>query len=283
MRHVLAVPPVQGKAATAHILRLVESSFFPTELEQAKVQLRAGGLDRPKDSLVRAVADHLALGMLEGTPQLKARPQTAVALRAVYELYPGLAEPRVRRALNAVGRRASDQDLPLFFQILAQLPHAWDLLEQDNKARLTELVRLALPAVAINFLPASLGVPALTAIAEVRINGFDYQTLGQLLKRTSHPAAVARAVDIYCSSRSWDQANTYYNDVLAPVLGKLDQAQIRRILVAAQQEGADLNGAHSFGSFTRYIYDNQKLPQAEILATLRANGMDYLATWILTP
>jgi hypothetical protein len=48
VRHVLAAPPVQGKAATGHIIRLVESNFFPTDVDQAKVQLRAGGLVRPK-------------------------------------------------------------------------------------------------------------------------------------------------------------------------------------------------------------------------------------------
>jgi len=43
IRHVLAVPPVQGKAATAHIIRLVESNFFPIDVAQAKVQLRSVG------------------------------------------------------------------------------------------------------------------------------------------------------------------------------------------------------------------------------------------------
>jgi hypothetical protein len=59
--HVLSQPPVQGKAGTEHILKSVRSEFFPTELEAAKTQLRSAGLERPKDSLVRSVADHLVL------------------------------------------------------------------------------------------------------------------------------------------------------------------------------------------------------------------------------
>jgi hypothetical protein len=61
--HVLAVPPVQGKAATTHIIWLVESNFFPTDVDQAKVQLRFGGLERPKESLVRAVTDQLVTSL----------------------------------------------------------------------------------------------------------------------------------------------------------------------------------------------------------------------------
>jgi hypothetical protein len=64
--------------------------------------------------------------------------------------------------------------------------------------------------------------------------------------------------------------------VIEPVIGNLDQAQMRRILLAAQNEGADLNGTHSFSSFARYIYGNDKLPRSEIITTLRDNGMTYL-------
>jgi hypothetical protein len=52
---------------------------------------------------------------------------------------------------------------------------------------------------------------------------------------------------------------------------------MRRILLAAQNEGADLNGAHSFSTFARYIYENDMLPRSEIITTLRDNGMTYLA------
>jgi hypothetical protein len=69
VRHVLAMPPVQGKSATASIVRLVESSLFPIDVEQAKVQLRLGGLDRPRDSLVRAVADNLVFGCSRALPR----------------------------------------------------------------------------------------------------------------------------------------------------------------------------------------------------------------------
>lgn len=104
-----------------------------------------------------------------------------------------------------------------------------------------------------------------------------HEPLGELLKKTKHPVAIARAVDIYCSSRSWDQANTHYNHVIEPVIGNLDQAQMRRILLAARNEGADLNGAHSFSTFVRYVYENDKLPRSEIITTLRDNGITHLA------
>ena len=98
----------QGQAATAQIIALVESRYFPTDLEKAKVHLRSGGLDRARDSLVRSVIEHLVFGYFEGEPELKGRQQVVVAVRALAEMYPDLCEPRIRRALNRLGRNVAD-------------------------------------------------------------------------------------------------------------------------------------------------------------------------------
>jgi hypothetical protein len=278
--HVLALPPVQGKAATAHIVHLVESNFFPEDVEQAKVQLRLGGLDRPKDSLVRAVADHFIFGFLEGGPPIKGRTRTAVAIKATYDMFPGIVEPRMRKAMNTVGRRIVDKDLYLFFALQAYLSHTWGMLEEDNKNRVRELVRHSNDDLAQRLLPNSLTIPDLESVSIDRIIKLDHQALGNLLKRTTHSAAIARAVDIYCSAKSWDRANTYYQSVISPVIDKLDEMQIRRILLAPRQEDADLMGSHGFDTFVRYVYEKEKMPRADVIATLRENGMEWMAARI---
>ena len=276
VRHVLAVPPVQGKAATAHIIRLVESNFFPTDIGQAKVQLRSGGLDRPKDSLVRSPVDHLIFGLFEGKEQLKGQRRTVAALVATYELFPGLCELRIRRAINLLGRRIPDADLIIFFGLQRFLPQTWGFLEQDNQARLSELVRQASDENTRRLLPICLEIGALEETCRAKIIALGYEQLGLLLQTSKHPDVIGRAVDIYCSSRSWDQANAHYNHVIAPVLTELTPAQICRVLLASVAEGADLNGAHSFTNFVRHVYDHQKLPREEIIETMRANNMEWL-------
>jgi hypothetical protein len=169
---VLAVPPVQGKAATAHIVRLVESNFFPTDIDQAKVQLRSGGLDRPKDSLVRSASDHLVFGLFEGNVALKGQRRTVAALQATYELFPGLCEPRIRRALNVLGRRIPDRDLLIFFGLQRRLPQTWDFLEQDNQTRLTELARQSSDEVAGAVLPVCLEIVGLEEVCRSAIPSF---------------------------------------------------------------------------------------------------------------
>jgi hypothetical protein len=283
VRHVLSKPPMQGKAATSHIIKLVESSLFPTDLEQAKVQLMAGGLERAKASLVRSVIDNLVFGLLEGAPQLKGRRQTAVAARATYDLFPGECEPRIRRALNAICRRAPDRDLSIFVGLHKYLPLTWGFLEQDNRNKLTEFVRQSNAETAKKILPTVLTIPDLAAACRERIGALEVQDLGHVLKGSKHPIALERAVRLYCGSRSWDAANFTYQHVIEPALNELEQTQIRTILIAPTQEHADLNGAHSFSNFLKYIYTNQKLPRDEIVETLRGQGMDYYVDRVLEP
>ena len=276
VHHVLAVPPVQGKAATAHIIRLVESNFFPTDIDQAKVQLRSGGLDRPKDSLVRSAIDHLVFGLFEGNAALKGQRRTIAALRATHELFPGLCEPRIRRAINVLGRRISDRDLIFFFGLQRHFPQTWDFLEQDNQTRLTALVRQSSDEWAIQLLPICLEIVGLEDVCRARIKELDYKQLGLLVQASKHPIPIARAVDIYCSSKNWDYANAHYHHVIEPVLTDLNQAQIRRILRASTAEGADLDGAHSFTSFVQYVYGNENLPREEIDQIMRDQNMERL-------
>ena len=78
---------------------------------------------------------------------------------------------------------------------------------------------------------------------------------------------------MYCGSENWDAANSNYNSVIKPVLDHLEQAQIRRILVAHQEEHADLPGSHGFSEFVRYVYDNERLPRHEVITTLKDRGL----------
>lgn len=277
VRHVLAVPPVQGKAAAASLVRLVESNLFPTDVEKAKVQLRLGGLDRPRDTLVKSVTDNLVFGFFEGPPALKGQHRTISALRATFELYPDLAEGRLRHTLNNLGRRLGDNELYNFFGLLLHMPMTWDFLATDNKTRIEQLLLQTTADIAPRVLPTALTISELEVACGKKISELNGEQLGRLLEVKKHPMVIAHAVDLYCSARSFDQANGRYNRVIEPVLSELSQDQIRRILVAARSEGADLNGAHSFNHFTRHIYKHKRIPQEEVIKTLRENSMDWLA------
>ena len=283
VRHVLATSPVQGKAATQALVRLVESNLFPTDIEKAKVQLRLGGLVRPRDTLVKSVTDNLVFGLFEGAPALKGQQRTISALQATFELYPSLAEGRLRHTLNNLGRRLADSELYYFFGLLYHMPITWDFLATDNKTRIEQLLLQTSADTAHRILPTTLAIPDLEDACRKKIGELNGEQLGHLIEVKKHPIAVARAVDLYCSAKSFDQANGRYNRVIEPILNELSQDQIRRILVAAHSEGADLIGAHSFNGFVRHVYKYERIPGDELIKTLRENSMGWLADRLEAP
>jgi hypothetical protein len=150
-------------------------------------------------------------------------------------------------------------------------------LEGDNQHRLVELVKQSPGARAAQVVPIGLTIPDLEAVSIERISTLEPEEVSIVLQRTKHPAPVKRAVDLYCSSKSWDQANSRYARVIEPILDSLSSEDISRILSASTKEGADLNGAHSFVQFARYVYENERLPKEKIIDSLRANHMDWIA------
>jgi hypothetical protein len=276
VRHVLSQAPVQGKAAAAQIIRLVESSFFPTDVDKAKVQFKSAGLDRARDSLVRAIVDQLVIGYLEGVPPLKGRLQTACAVRAIAEMYPAICEPRIRRALNSVCRRVADTELLFFIGLQKTYSQMWSLLEADNRTRLGEVVRQCTDDIAQHAIPICIEISELQEICRERLSRLGYKELAFAAQQSKHSIIVKAAVDLYCSSKSWEWANCNYH-ALEPLLPTLTETEIRRILTARTDESADLPGAHSFSAFCRFIYENQRIPRAEIITKLTDQGADYIA------
>jgi hypothetical protein len=236
------------------------------------VQLKSLGLERPKDSLVRAVADHLTLGLFEGGAEIKERQQTAAAIGALHEMYPGESEPRIKRALNSACRRAPDKDVAIVIGFQVFLSQVWDWLDEDNRLRVKEFVRQLSAARAPQILPYALRIGELADVCAERIGTLDAQVLGEVLQKNSHPIAIAKAVDLYCGSRNWSEGNAAYDKAIEPIIDKLDADQVRRIL-KAPGTGADLHSAHSFVAFARHVYEKEKLPQDEIIRILEEQGL----------
>ena len=276
IQHVVSQVPVQGRAATAQILKLVASQYFPVEVDKAKVQLKSLGLDRARESLIRSVIDHLTYGYIEGGPELKGRRQTLGALCALSEMHPDLCGVRIRNALNSAGRRVGDSDLLYFFGILKYYGRTWEMLEQDNRNRVMEVVRQCADNIAEHVLPIALPVRDMEPVSAERIAKLPVSVLRNVAQQSKHPVVIEACVNLYCSSKSWDMANSNYQPLEA-IVDELTQDQVRRILKARIVELADLPGAHSFGAFCRHIYKTQKITNAELLDTLNTHEADYVA------
>jgi hypothetical protein len=60
--HVLQMPPVQGKQALSNLSKLVESTYFPVDFDDALKQIQASDFSRPTPALINAFVDKLLFG-----------------------------------------------------------------------------------------------------------------------------------------------------------------------------------------------------------------------------
>ncbi|WP_271509507.1 hypothetical protein [Bradyrhizobium sp. CCBAU 11357] len=276
IQHVLSQAPVQGRAATAQVLRLVTSQYFPLDIDNAKLQLKSIGLDRVRESVIRATIDQLTYGYIEGGPDLKGLRRTLSAICALSEMHSDICGPRIKGALNKMGRRVSDPDLLYFFGLLMHYGRTWEMLEDDNRNRVKEMVRLSNDNIAEHAIPIALKERDLEEVSRERLWRLPLSGLRNIAQQTKHPIVIDACVNLYCSSRNWEIANSNYQS-LEPVLDDLTQDQVRRILKARVAEQADLPGAHSFGAFCLHIYKTEKISRAELLETLNTHGGEYVA------
>ncbi|MGJ4880434.1 MULTISPECIES: hypothetical protein [unclassified Bradyrhizobium] len=268
---VLSQPPVQGKAAVQSLVSVVGSNLFPSDYKQALSALKAAGLGRPKDVLVKTFTDKLLFGFFDGPEQLKERRQTLVALRACCDGFPSFAEPRIASAINKICRQISDTEFPLTFAILRHVPQSWSFLDEDNRRKFNDFLRRAPVARIQAVIGASLSLPGLRDTAESRLSSFSAEELKQVLQSKDR-VIVAQAVRLYSSARNWPDANSIYGLVVEPLLASFTAGDVEMI-VRASWNGADLRGSHSFNAFLQYVYDHELMPKDRLLELLREGGL----------
>lgn len=108
--HFLQHPPAQGKYALSILQRDVDSDYFPTKQEDARVFFESGPLKKPRESLVRSFVLVLVKVLLkESDHQRRARLKSALA--AVRELHPVTSCATLAEKLTQLIRNLSDEDL----------------------------------------------------------------------------------------------------------------------------------------------------------------------------
>lgn len=275
--HVLAQPPVQGKAALAGIKKLVASDYFPEDVNKAILQIKKAGLESPTNSLVNSTIDALAFGFLTYEDILYEKKQVVTALSAIHELHPGLFEARIGMQLSKAVRDVDDGRVLWALYLVVSVNRTWDLLDQPSKDKLACVIEKAsyedlAPAV------GALGrVPQLRPVVEERVRAFELDQLAGVIQAKSlEPVIKERAMVLLAMSRSWDRTNAIFDKAVLPIFASFQPQDVARIIRLRTEHGADLPGAHGFGLFVKKVRETNLLPVAELNQLLTENGADYL-------
>lgn len=275
--HVLAQPPVQGKAALAELKTLVSSAYFPTDDKKAIAQLENSGLKNATDALVRGFIDQLVFGFVTDGDSLFYKPQVTAAINASFELYPGIVEDRLRKQVNKAIRDVPDNRFPGAACLVAYVKSAWGVLEQTSKDKVSRFIEEGPTTDVLSGLEPLAKFDELKPAVEARINSLSFDELAEAI--SSHgllALAKERALHFLSQVRSWDRANDVFGKTVLPLFSCLSAQDIERIIRMPSENGADLPGAHGYKLFIENVRKAATFEDATLNALLTANGGGYL-------
>lgn len=275
--HVLAQPPVQGKAALAELKTLVSSAYFPSDDDKAIVQLKNSGLKNATEALVRGFIDQLIFGFVTNGDPLFYKTQVVAAINATFELYPAVAEDRLRKQLNKAIRDVPDKHFPGAACLVAKVKAAWPVLDQPSKDKVARFIEDGPAGDVLGGLEALAKLDGLRGAVEKRVDSLPFEELTQAIgSHDLRTRAKDRAMHFLSQARSWDRSNEVFSKAVLPVFSSLSPADIERIVRMPKETGADLVGAHGFAIFVENIRKANILDDAKLSELLKANGAGYL-------
>jgi hypothetical protein len=233
IEHLLQRPPVQGKAALARLMLDIESEYFPVNKDEAIKYFSAGALGRAKASLVRNFAIILIKGLLDSDIDPRRRVRLYAAFNATVYLHSGITQATLADKLNDIVVQLADENLIEALRFTAEIPNAWGCLNDAAKSRIRTLVEnlpLELEAVGIY---NALRISDLEQVAIDHLSLISHTSLRILVSwGIERPEVLARAIDLYKNSTSFDMANSIGSGLIIPLAKLIPPAEVEKIIEA---------------------------------------------------
>jgi len=276
--HVLAEPPVQGRAALAQLKTLVSSAYFPTDDRAAITHLQSSGLMNGTDALVRGFIDLLVFGYLTDTDPLFYRRQVIAAINAAYELKPGIVEDRLRKQLNKALRDVPDNRFGGACCLVVFVTHAWGLLEQPSKDKVTNFITNGPTNEVLGGLQVLAQFAELEPAIRRRIDSLTLDELADAINTHGlRGPAKEKSLQYLSQASNWGRVNDVFDKTIIPLFSDLTAQDVERIIRMPNEAGADLIGAHNYRAFISNVRKAGLIPDVTLTPLLQQNGAGHLA------
>jgi hypothetical protein len=275
--HVLAQPPVQGKALLNQLRVIISSSYFPTDRTQAVTALRASALVRPNNALINGFVDMVVFEPFKADSPLYNSPRVSDIINAAAELHRTQVEARLRRQLNRMIFDAADLQLPQAVFILAGVESGWQLLEDAAKAKVRQYVSVAPIALASPTLARLSKNPELVPQIKERLAAASRDELATAVSFGLRDVAKDRALELLSQVGSFNSANDVIQRIIFPIFENLNKEDFIKIIEFPRTTGADLVGANAYSVLVTRLRGSSFFTSSELDDLLIANNAPWMA------
>lgn len=272
--HVLQQPPVQGKAAIELVAAKLRSQYFPSDWKLAKQALEPL-IGRARPALINGLVDKILWDMIK-VDAPHAPPASIAALQAVLELHRAAAEPRIRSQTAKIFNSVSDDKLSISCSMVAQIPEAWEGLDQSQRHRFEKYLMEGDIYCVAHLLKLSLERPVLREPALARIKSLNTSELSQVIEAGIRSEIVDRVVDLFSNAKNWASANHISGNLVLPLIDQITPEHARIIIKSPTERRSDLPYSGGAAAFIAAVRGKNILSELELNALLRAHKFDYL-------
>lgn len=274
--HVLAQPPLQGRAALAELKTLVSSNYFPADTAKAVAQLRMSPLEKASDALVRGFIDELLFGFFDKNGPLYLKRQVTSAINASLEMYRPLVEQRLSKQLGKLVRDQPDQQFLFAVAFISLLSSSWNFMDGPARDKVVEFISHGKGSEVIKVLAVLSKIDAVRAEVDARVAVLTLDELGEAIASHRLRAGKNRAIELLSEAHSWVRANEVINKAILPLFDLLNRSDVERIIRLPVETNADLIGAGSYSTLIEVVRRSGLFTQGDLNKLLDENRAHYL-------
>ncbi|OYQ76096.1 hypothetical protein [Wohlfahrtiimonas chitiniclastica] len=262
---LLAHPPAQGTKALESLIKIIQSEYFPKDLEQITQTLQASPLHNARTSLVRNFVIICLKEMFNQSMQSDIEKYYNI-LKVTNNMYPDIYVETLNTKISNIIRSLDDQCLSTVLKVIIQyIPDLYSYLETDIQIKLIEYIKQELFSNSFGHLPETVKIlehkdfaPTVQSI----IDNLSSQKIANISwLGEPEPFMYDVIIKRYCESKSFSEANEL-GKILKTTIKNLTIEQLSLINKAAQ-ENSQISGSTQWEQYIKEQIADALLPQPE--------------------
>jgi hypothetical protein len=271
---VLMQEPRQGKAAIDELKQAILSQYFPDKVPDVAERLKALGIAKARDSLIRALIDELVFGVADKDHDFYKKISVYAAIDGVIELRKDIAASRTAMNVSKLHKSSIDDAIVAGSMIVLRNHDVAALIDDGAKSSIRSWLGKAKDPFIANVVRRGLKLDWLEQQAKARLAGLTSEQMSK-----SNPempdVMLQRAAELYCEAKNWDKANELAEQVAIPFSGKFGENHIRYIFEQAKKGSSDLIGSHGFREFIKKLYEENPLGKDKMDDLLKELDLEF--------
>lgn len=275
IEHVMQRPPVQGRAALASIQSAVDSPYFPTDVDRAFVALAGTPLKRARKQVVKEFYLGCISSLIREDLVQEKFFQRLAAARACHKMHHEVVSEIIRDKIPGILDKASDNSYPYIFTMMSEAPEYISCISDSLKVRLAQFIE-RLPDEFIYILNYSDSMEFCEDPTRVRVQKLSVSDLQRVIltRRPISQIIVQRAVEMFESATSWDQANKSSSIIAESMLGSITNDMAMQILEAGSN--SEVSGSFGYPNLLAELRNSGRLSHEEIIEYLEERKLQYV-------